>query len=295
MNIAFLFAWMPGERWSNPLSVVNECKRRNINYKIFSLFDENKQYTNKNLYSLYQQKDIYDLIFHMDYGVFDDPLLSKEHFPNSFMVMEAGDDPQKYELNLLKAHKFDLVLTPDLISLEKYKKEGIKAEYWTHWADFTYGSENPMIRPMFDAVSTRGIGDTVFLDQIQEKLKDRFLNKRCFDVLQRDILSLGKIVLHNSRYQEISRRVFEGMYCNRMVMTDRLPEDRGLQLLFRDKEDIVYYDDLEDAINKINYYSQNDEERLRITKNGYKKVLYNHTNVQRLQFVLSLHSEFISK
>lgn len=290
LNIAFLFAWMPDEMWSTPLSIVKECRRRNIKCRIYSLYDKNKNYTNAGLKALYEHtKDSYkpDIIFNMDYGVFDDPYLSKDFFPNSYMVLEAGDDPQRFGYNIRKAHKFDLVLTPDLVSLEDYKKNNINAEYWTHFADFIEGKENTDIKPEYDLVSTRGDGDTPFLDQIKNVIRDRFLNKRDFNILQRDILSKGKIVIQNSRYKEVSRRIFEGMYCNRMVMADRLPKERGLELLFEERKDIVYYDNLEDAIDKINYYSNNEKERLEIAKNGYEKVLNNHTTVQRLDLILN--------
>lgn len=289
LNIAFLFAWMPNEKWSTPLSIVNECRRRHIKCRIYSLYDKNKNYTVAGLQALYEHtKDSYkpDIIIHMDYGVFDHFYLDKQYFQESYMVMEAGDDPQCFGNNSRKAHKFDLVLTPDLVSLEEYKKRGINAKYWTHFADYIDGCENPDIKPSYDLVSTRGDGDTPFLDQVKSVIGDRFLNKRDFNVLQRDILSQGKIVIQNSRYKEVSRRIFEGMYCNRMVMADKLPSDRGLDMLFKDKEDIVYYDSLEDAIDKINYYTNNEEERLKIAKNGYEKVLNNHTTLQRLDLIL---------
>lgn len=290
LNIAFLFAWMPDEKWSTPISIVNESKRRNIKGRIYSLYDRNKQYTSAGLTALYQhvQSGEYkpDILFHMDYGAFDHPLLDKQYFPNTYMVLEAGDDPQRFNYNSPKSHKFDLVLTPDLVSLNEYLKGDINAIYWTHFADAEEGKENENIKPIYDLVSTRGDGDTPFLDKIKSVLGNRFLNKRDYNILQRDILSSGKIVIQNSRYGEVTRRLFEGMYCNRMVMTDRLSAERGLELLFEDGKDIVYYDSLEDAIEKINYYSSNETERLKIAKNGYQKVLNNHTTVQRFEAVL---------
>ena len=35
-----------------------------------------------------------------------------------------------------------------------------------------------------------------------------------------------------------------------------------------------------DCINKMNEYSANDKERNRIAKNGYRKVLENHTQIE---------------
>jgi hypothetical protein len=297
LNIAFLFAWMPDDKWSTPISIVNESKRRNIKGRIYSLYDRNKQYTAAGLTALYQhiQSGEYkpDILFHMDYGAFDHPLLDKQYFPNTYMVLEAGDDPQRFNYNSPKSHKFDLVLTPDLVSLNEYLKGDINAIYWTHFADAEEGKENENIKPIYDLVSTRGDGDTPFLDKIKSVLGNRFLNKRDYNILQRDILSSGKIVIQNSRYGEVTRRLFEGMYCNRMVMTDRLSVERGLELLFEDGKDIIYYDSFEDAIEKINYYSSNEAERLRIARNGYQKVLNNHTTVQRLDVVIGNYHKFI--
>ena len=57
-----------------------------------------------------------------------------------------------------------------------------------------------------------------------------------------------------------------------MVLCDKLNKSKKLEEVFTDGEDIVYYDDIVDCINKINYYNENDEERERIvTNNGFKK------------------------
>ena len=299
LNIAFLFAWMPDEIWSTPLSIVNESKRRNIKGRIYSLYDRNKQYSIAGLTTLYQhvQSGQYkpDIIFHMDYGAFNHPLLDKQYFPDTYMVMEAGDDPQRFYNNSNKAYSFDLVLTPDLVSLQEYKKREIDAIYWTHFADAIEGFENHEIKQIYDVVSTRGDGDTPFLDELKSRIGNRFSNKRDFNILQRNLLSTGKIVIQNSRHGEVSRRIFEGMYCNRMVMTDRLSSDRGLDTLFTDGENIVFYDSMEDAIEKIEFYSNNDKERLRIANNGYQNVLNNHTSIQRFDAVLNKYYEFCNR
>ena len=294
LNIAFLFAWMPGEIWSTPLSIVEEAKSRGIKGRIYSLYNNQKQYTAEGLTALYQHtQNGYkpDIILHMDYGVFDHPLLDKQYFPGIFTVMEAGDDPQCFYNNFNKAYKFDLVLTPDLVSLEKYKAAGIESIYWTHFADAIHGHAKEDIIPAYDVVSTRGDGDTPFLDALKERIGSRFCNKRDFDILQRDLLSNGKIVIQNSRYKEVSRRIFEGMLCRRMVMADRLPSDRGLEKLFKDKVDIVYYDDLDHAVQLIDYYISHEDERVSIAETGWNNVLNNHTTVERLDAILNKYYE----
>jgi len=76
------------------------------------------------------------------------------------------------------------------------------------------------------------------------------------------------------------------MACGKLVLTDRLKESKKLDELFQDGEDIVYYDDMVDCINKINEFSDNEKERNRISQNGYKKVLENHTQKQRVDFIV---------
>ena len=65
-----------------------------------------------------------------------------------------------------------------------------------------------------------------------------------------------------------------------------------LDELFVDGEDIVYYDDMVDCINKMNEYSANDKERERIAENGYRKVLENHTQIQRVDFIIEKFNEW---
>lgn len=47
-------------------------------------------------------------------------------------------------------------------------------------------------------------------------------------------------------------------------------------------EDFVYYSDLEDLINKIEYFLSHEKERLEILQNGYEKILMYHTYEKRI-------------
>ncbi len=47
-----------------------------------------------------------------------------------------------------------------------------------------------------------------------------------------------------------------------------------------------------DCINKMNKYSQNNKERKRIAENGYRKVLDNHTQKQRVDFIIEKYNEW---
>ena len=102
-------------------------------------------------------------------------------------------------------------------------------------------------------------------------------------------LNKGLMVIQNSRWGEITRRIFEGMACGKMVLTDRLNITKGLEELFIDGEDIVLYNDMFDCIEKMNHYNENEEERERIAYNGMAKVIANHTQIQRVDKLIAAY------
>ena len=107
-----------------------------------------------------------------------------------------------------------------------------------------------------------------------------------------EFLNKGLMVVQHSRWGEVTRRIFEGMACGKMVLCDRLDKSKKLDELFVDGEDIVYYNDMIDCIEKMNKYSEDKVERDRIAKNGYDKVLKNHTQKQRVDFIIDKYNEW---
>ena len=47
-----------------------------------------------------------------------------------------------------------------------------------------------------------------------------------------------------------------------------------------------------DCINKMNKYADDNKERERIAENGYRKVLDNHTQKQRVDFIINKYEEW---
>lgn len=103
------------------------------------------------------------------------------------------------------------------------------------------------------------------------------------------------MVVQKSRWGEITRRIFEGMACGKLVLCDRLAESKKLHELFTEGEEIVFYDDMIDCITKMNKYNEDELERNRIANNGYNKVLENHTEKQRVEFILNKFKEYKSE
>jgi glycosyltransferase involved in cell wall biosynthesis len=271
-KITFIYDYKDGEVWSTPMALINEFKERNWLVDIIKTNDTD-------LKNWVDSKPQTDIVLFMDWGRFDSQYLNKDLVP-AFWIQESGDDPQNFERNYPKANRFHYTITPDKQSAVEYRERGINAEWVNHFADTKV--QFPMnLEPKYVAVTSRGRGGSQFLDYLTNWAEGAIGNQNGMGPKEHtEFLNSGLMVIQNSRHKEITRRLFEGMACGKMVLTDRLDVSRGLEELFVDGEDIVLYNDMFDCIEKINYYNENEEERERIAYNGMAKVIANYTQIQ---------------
>jgi len=271
-KITFIYDYKDGEAWSTPMALVNEFKERNWLVDIIKTNDTD-------LKNWVDSKPQTDIVLFMDWGRFDSQYLNKDLVP-AFWIQESGDDPQNFERNYPKANRFHYTITPDKQSAIEYRNRGINAEWVNHFADTKV--QFPMnLEPQYVAVTTRGFGNSEFLDYLTNWAEGAVGNRNGLGPKEHtEFLNSGMMVIQNSRWKEITRRIFEGMACGKMVLTDNLLPETGLRDMFIDGEDIVYYDDMFDCIEKMNYYNEHEEERERIAHNGMMKVLHNYTQIQ---------------
>lgn len=303
MKVAMLFAsWEKfGETWSTPQGIRNEFVTLGHDVRQYNLYHDDgellpnrtRRYSNQGINQLYKdfidKTFVPDIILAMDYGPWDSLQFDKQYFPGVTLVSEAGDEPQSHRQHMAKAFRVHCVLSPDRECVERYKYMGCNAIYWTHHADTKLFYPNHDVPEIFDCVTTCGPRGAGLTETIKNELGELFNNERYFYGAEHAIrLNMGKMVFQKSQYGEVTRRIFEGMACGKMVITDRLRPETGLQDLFIDGTDIVYYDNAQDAIDKIRYYASHDNERLAIAENGYRKVLENHTCTQRVNDILQL-------
>jgi hypothetical protein len=271
-KITFIYDYKDGEVWSTPLALLNEFKERGWETQIIKTNDTD-------LKNWVDSKPQTDIVLFMDWGRFDSQYLNK-HLVPAFWIQESGDDPQNFERNYPKANRFHYTITPDKQSAIEYRNRGINAEWINHFADTKV--QFPMnLEPKYTAVTSRGRGGSEFLDYLTNWSEGAIGNRNGMGAKEHtEFLNSGLVVIQNSRWGEITRRIFEGMACGKLVITDRLPEIRGLNEVFVEGEEIILYNDMFDCIEKINYYVENEEERERIAHNGMIKVLHNYTQVQ---------------
>ena len=294
MKFSFLYAHKKSDKWNTPLSIINELKRRGHICNVYSIYNNQETgYSDDGIYRMLNDAHnkifVPDVIMHMDFGLYKSQYLTKKYFDSALWLFESGDDPQSFRhYNYPKAVYgcFDIVFSPDIRCANEYIKQNINAIWLTHFAD-TDLYDTPEFIPMYDVVSTRDPSEPFFVD-IKNELGSTFFTSRGFQGIEHThALKNGKIVLQNSRYKEITRRIFEGMLANRMILTDRLPADTKIDTIFEEGKDIVYFDNTKDAIEKIKYYIAHDDERIYIANNGRNNVTLNHTQIQRVDSILN--------
>ena len=292
-NIALLGPSSKEEIWNIPISFYNHFKKLGFNVKLYNTL-VNDSFNDKNLKIMIDDYKtgvfIPDIVFHLDFGLFNSDLLNRQFIPTAKWVIESGDDPQNFNLNFNKIYKkgFDLILTPDIRCARQYLQKGENAVWCPHFADPDQ-FENVKQVPIFDATTTRSIEEP-FFKKLKQSLRDRFEARQnyLYGIDHSIHLCKGRIVVQNSKYKEISRRIFEGMMANRMVLTDRPSIDTRIDLIFEENKDIVYFDGIEDCIKKINFYSLYDDKRTEISTNGFNKVKNFHTTKSRINKILEL-------
>jgi len=286
-TIAFIFANRNTDQWSTPLAIVNEFQSRGWDTKIYSLFDDQDNYVDTNIYPLLNTKP--NIIIHMDWGRHLSSILAKLKNTGAYCIMESGDDPQNFARNVHKAPYFDLILSPDIRAVNEYNKRGYHAIWWTHFADTNIYFPMPDIPEKYIALSSRGSGSSPILDALAQD--SNFANINGWHGIEHaEFLNSAPIVVQHSRWGEITRRIFEAMACGKLVITDRLNKSTNIDSLFIENEDIVYYENFNDCVNKIDYYFKHKELRLKIAYNGKNKIIQHHTQKQRVDLIMELYT-----
>ena len=274
----FIFAF-DGEEWSTPISLLLAFKEKGWDIELVSIGSNSRGfYTDEQLRLWLKDNPKSDMVIFMDWGRFDSPLLDKSFIPSAFWVQESGDDPQNFDRNSTKSSRFHLTFTPDHDSYSEYKKMGRNVIWRTHWA--CPRTQYPIpTEPEYVAVTSRGYGSSSVLDILTDAGQGSFGNRNGMAAEEHTkFLNSGLMIVQHSRWGEITRRIFEGMACGKLVLTDRLNESKKLHELFEEGKEIVFYDSVDDLVAQMHYYNDHPEERERIAEAGRKKVLKYHTS-----------------
>jgi len=228
-----------------------------------------------------------NIIFYMSCGPRDDSMFNKSKFPNSKLVVDLGDEPQTKQFNKERSKNADVVLTPDRDCFNYYKSKGYNVIHTGHWADMNVFYPEKKYEEIYDVASSMlgNRGPTV--DYVIKKMGNKFINKTGLTGEENaKLYNSSKIVFQNARFNEITRRIFEGMATKKLVITNTLPESKRLDLFFEEDKEIILYSNKREAVKKMNYYLKNEEKRIEIATNGYNKVKKHYTTKNIVNYIV---------
>lgn len=81
----------------------------------------------------------------------------------------------------------------------------------------------------------------------------------------------------------IPLRIWDVLGCGSFLLTNYQAE---IPYYFKEGEDLICFDGLEDLCEKVGYYLEHEEERKRIAWNGYRKVREKHSYIERIRTIL---------
>ena len=228
-----------------------------------------------------------DVIFYLSCGPREDNMFTKSNFPNTKLVVDLGDEPQAKGFNVERSANADIVLTPDRDCYNFYKSKGYSVIHTGHWADMEIFKPNDNIDIQYDVVSSMKGERGEVPNFISKKLGKEYINLSNLSGEENaKLFQAGKIVFQKARFNELTRRIFEGMATKKLVITDRLPDSKRLDLFFEESKEFILYEGKYDALRKIKYYLKNEREREEIAFNGYEKVRKYYTTKNIVNYIL---------
>jgi len=232
---------------------------------------------------------------------------------NYFIVNWFGDDQWRWnDFTSLYANFFDVCITTDKFSIDKYKQLGQKNIIRSQWASLESEIEYKNIEYKYD-VSFIGGANTFrkwFVNELDKRgiivhcFGDRWQNGRVSYEEMENIFVTSKINLNISnstqydiRYllanprnilntlrstknvSQTKARIFEIPVQGGFELTEYVP---SLEDYFNIGDEISCYRDIDEAELLIKYYLSHDKERELIKQNGVKKARNKHTFKNRI-------------
>ncbi len=112
-----------------------------------------------------------------------------------------------------------------------------------------------------------------------------------FQVPQKNAASIyaqSLINLNISLNGDLNLRVFEVLSSGGFLLTDKLSIESGMELLFRDGEHLVCFENEKDLLDKIKYFIEHPEEANAIAQNGYQEFKQNHTPEKKIKELMDV-------
>ncbi len=289
----------------------------------------NKEYLNEEIINL-AKKNKYDLVFFFLFKdeIFESTLNLLKNDLSIPTLAWMADDHWRFETySKYWANYFSFVVTTDINSLHKYKKNKLDNVILSQWAcnhynykpviknnnyevtfvGMAHGSRKKKIKnlnkinkidcwgsgwdngkltfeKMIEVYSNSQINLNFSESSFQKNFKTFvkiFLSKtttNSYEVNNLKLFYANLVNFFKKSKNQIKGRVFEVPGCGGFLLTENCP---NLDNYFELDKEIVVFDSLDEANDKIKFYKKNLDKIKNISKNGYQRVINEHTYEKR--------------
>ncbi|WP_020471398.1 glycosyltransferase [Zavarzinella formosa] len=199
----------------------------------------------------------------------------------------AIDTHLDFERCLRQAKKADLTFAAQKPGAEAMRASGVAAEWLPLACDPDIHIRHELTKRWdFAFVGHVFPGPRAELLAILAKqFPSHFIGQAYFDAMAR-AYSEARTVFNRSIRNDVNMRVFEGLACGSLLVTNDLPES-GQSELFRDGFHLATYGDRDELLDKLAYYLSRPAVRSRIEDAGRQIVLEFHTYRKRMEKILN--------
>ena len=208
-------------------------------------------------------------------------------------IIGLGDDHWRYEETRPIWELFNIVVTTDEKGYEKRKKERFNNIFLSQWACNHFMYKNLNLPKIYDVTFVgQPYGKRAeFIKNLKQQRIDVTIFGRGWknaNIVSSQsefirIYNQSKICL-NMQYasvgssMQLKAKDFLAPGCGSLLLTN---DTKQIAKYFIPDKEIITYTDATDAAEKIRYYLKNEDEREKIAKRGYKRVMEEHTYEKR--------------
>jgi glycosyltransferase involved in cell wall biosynthesis len=212
------------------------------------------------------------------------PIKMNDYHPSLYV---ASDTHLGYEYRMNKAKEFDYVFCNQADAVGMFEKDGIEALWLPHAVEPQAYPNAPVAIKKYDIgfvgyVSFQKRAE--MLDKIFRAFPNFFYGQRLFEDCA-DIYRKSRIVFNTAATDDVNMRCFEATATGSFLLTEDVP---SIHDLFEDGKHLVTYKDMDDAVEKAEYYLNNKLERENIAFAGMEHTLNMHTYLHRVDNALKI-------
>lgn len=226
-------------------------------------------------------KQPFDLYLRVDDGYEAD--IPRHLRPLAFWVIDTHMDLERY---LRVGHQYDLVFAAQRDGAVALQKHGIKASWLPLGCDPFFHRKHDLTK-IHDLCFIGNMipGDRASLVYLLKQQYPSMLVDRRYFADMAKAYSSSKIVFNRSIKNDVNMRVFEGVACGSLLMTNDLTEN-GLAELFQDGVHLATYQTADDLLDKVKYYLKHDDIREKVAQQGMAHAHEHHTYKHRVEAIL---------